>query len=276
MAKFTSCFFCILLMMQSTIAHATENRSMLLTYDILSQGKDVGDVTTRISQQENRHVIIERSHIKASGWLWKIDIVTVLSEEFENGNELTNADGKTFEEGSAHWTKIKSQGKDFLMQYIKIPKPGPLEEKQFSRLSFEADAKTSSNTEDILSLSESIFVNTVERAEEYLVSKKSFDTTWNNLPFYIQQRSDSSIPQELKILDTENLETGRFAVKDVGTETLMLGNEPITVRHLTFFNHKTDTSHIWVNADSDVLPYVVRHTGKDEDGVFEIVLKPRP
>ena len=273
MARFTSFVIFILLMMQSTFTQADENRSMLLTYDILSQGKDIGDLTTRISQQGNRHVIIEWSHIKASGWLWKIDIVTILSEEFENGNKLTNSDGKTFEEGSAHWTKIGSQEKDILMQYLEIPKPGPREEKQIARLSLEAEANTSSNTEDILSLSGSIFMNIVEGVQEFSVSRKSFDTTWNNLPFYIQRKSDSSMPLELKILDTENLEIGKFTVKDVGRETLMLAKEPITVRHLTFSNRKTGTSHIWINTDSGVLPHVVRHTGKDEDGAFEIVLK---
>jgi len=261
------------MMMQYTFAAAGESRSVLLNYDILSQGKHVGDVTTKISQQETRHVIIERSHIKASGWLWKIDVTTVLSEEFINGNKLTNADGKTFEEGAAHWTTMKLQEDDFQMQYIKIPKTSSDEEKIFASLSAEAASGASLNTDKILSLSESVFSTSKEASEEWLISKRSFDTTWNNLPFYIQLRAETSIPETLNILDSENLEIDRFAVKNIGKETMKIGTEQVSAHHLIFTTGKSNTSHIWINSENNSIPFVVRHTGKDEDGAFEIKLK---
>lgn len=273
MNRFTFYTICLFMMVQHTLAVAGESRSILLNYAILSQGKDVGDVTTKISQQETRHIIIERSHIKASGWLWKIDIATVLSEEFINVNELTSADGKTFEEGAAHWTKISLQEDDFQMQYIKIPKTSPDEEEIFASLSTEAASAASLHSEQILSLSESVFSTSREVSEEVLISKRSFDTTWNNLPFYIQLIAERPIPETLNILDSENLEINRFSVKDIGKETMRIGTEQISARHLTFTTRKSNTSHIWINIEDNSIPYVVRHTGKDKDGAFEIVLK---
>lgn len=281
MTKFISYTFYALLILQNTSALAieksneikNESRYIVLNYDIYSEGEDVGDVTTKISLQDNRHVIIEQSHIKMSGWWWSIDFITIMSEEFENGNELVKADSKTFDEGVAYWTKIKSQENGVWMQYIKIPETNPEEEKKFAKLAFEIEGKTSANTENILLLSESIFADRHIGGEEGLAPKNSFDTTWNNLPFYIQRMADNRIPGKLKILDTENLEIDVFTVEEIGRETLMIGAEKISTHHLAFSNAKTSTSHIWINTDKRSIPCVVRHTGEDEDGPFEIVIK---
>ena len=85
-----------LLFSQAAISSDNEKTGQVLIYDLYSEGEDVGDVTLKLSQQEHGYSIIEHSHIKASGWWWTLDIITVTSEEFDNKQKLLKSDAKTF------------------------------------------------------------------------------------------------------------------------------------------------------------------------------------
>ncbi len=253
---------------------ADESDFVVLNYEILSEGKDVGDMTLKLFQQKSGHVIVSHTHIKASGWWWSINITTILSEQFQHKAGLIKADGKTLDENTAYWTKINAYDDEYRADFMEINKTTTQENEQFSGLSFAVAGRVSSNTEEILSLSEALFTDRKGQIHGVTFPKNSFDTTFNDLAFFIQKNAGKPLPKKLNILDTENLEIIQMSISDLGLETMLIGVEKIQVRHLTLSDEKFPSSHIWIKEDLSSLPYFVRHTGEDEDGKFEIILKP--
>jgi hypothetical protein len=257
---------------------AEENHFQILNYDIYSNGKDVGDLTLKLSKDKAGHVIIEQSHIKASGWWWSLNITTVLSEEFKQGGILKRSDGKTLDEDTIVWTQISSDENRYQAEWASIGKTTDQEKKQFFKLSSAALTKDSNNTEEILLITKSMFIGREQQTEHASIPQHVFHTTWNNLPFFIQQNAKDSLPERLDILDTENLEIFQVSLNDLGYKYLLIGNKEIKVRHMKLSDGKFKPADLWVydgkQVDESALPYIVRYTGEDEDGSFEVVLKP--
>ncbi|NOZ51973.1 MAG: hypothetical protein GXP08_02335 [Gammaproteobacteria bacterium] len=264
---------CIALILQSN-AIAEEANSLILNYDILAEGKDIGNMTLKLSRKEGRRVAVEHSQIKISGWWWNINITAILSETFQDDTGFIKADSKTVYEDTAYWTKMNAYEDETWGEFIEITRMSASESKKFSHLSFAVTGKISDNTEELISLSEAMFS---DRNKKPVYSVKfpqgSFDTTFNDLPFFIQKNAGKPLPSKLNILDTENLEISSASIKDLGLEIILIGKEKIQVRHLTLSDTQFKPSHLWIKEDANSLPYVVRHTGEDEDGKFEIILK---
>ncbi len=266
-------FHATLFFLFTNIVMAEESVFRVLNYDILSAGDDVGDVTLKLSKNKSGHLIVEHSRIQTSWLFWSIDITTIQSEEFQRGVGLVKADSKTVFEGTAYWSKIDAHEDKFLGEFTEIAKLTAREEKQFSRLSFAISGKVSANTEEVVSLSEAIFSERNEQAHSVNFPQDSFDTTFNDLALFIQKNADKPLPKKLNILDTENLEISQVSISDIGLETILVGKQKIEVRHLKLSDTKSKPSHLWITEGVISLPYIVRHTGEDEDGPFEIILK---
>ncbi len=264
----------IALMLQSSVM-AGEGDFQLLNYDIISEGEDVGDMTLKLSRKEGGYVVVEQSQIEISGWWWSVKIATVLSEEFQGDGNLVKADSKTVIEGGVYWTRMHAHDEAVSGEYIEITHMNADEEKKFSHLSFAVTGKSSNNGEEVISLSEAMLSSRNRKpAHQVTFPQGAFDTTFNNLPFFIQQNGDKPLPSKINILDTENLEISSASIEDLGVESLTIGNRNIQVRHITLSDGQYRPSHLWIKEDAGSLPYVVRHSGEDEDGEFDIVLKP--
>ena len=275
--------FCIAATLQN-IAIAEEAGSLVLNYDVLSEGEDVGDVTLKLSQKEEGYVAVEYSQIKTRGWWWSVDITTILSEEFREDTGLIKADSKTLYEGTTYWTRMNVHEDTLLGELTEISNMSDSENKQFSRLSFAVTGKVSPNTKEVTSLSEAMFSDR-NTPPTYNVKfpQGSFDTTFTDLPFFIQKNIGKPLPKKLNILDTENLGIIQVNVNNQGLNTMTIGKEKIQVRHLILSESQLlsklvndaqfKPSHLWIKEDVTSLPYVVRHIGEDEDGEFEIILK---
>ena len=276
MKKLSLGLICLTLSLHS---YANEqNSSSTLTYDVFSKDKDVGDVTLQLLKTPTGHKLIEQSHIKASGWWWNLDLTTVLSEEFDKDQGLIHGDGKTFDEGTAYWTQIKKLDNAYQAQYVHIEKVTPEEEKQFKNLSFSVAGKTNSDINEALTLSKSIFADRQEAEQSTQFPVNAFDTTWNNLPFFVQKNVNKPLPETINIMDSENLEIMTAKVKDLGNASITIDDQNFETRHIQLSYGRFKPSLIWiymgVNDQTSALPFVVRHTGEDEDGPFEIILKP--
>ncbi len=266
-------FHIILSALFSSAVIAEESAFKMLSYDIFAEGEDVGDVTLKLSKNNNRYIIVEHSRIKISWLFWSIDISTVLSEEFQHGVGLVKADSKTLYEESVYWSKINVHDSKHLGEFTEINKITARESKQFSQLSFAISGKVSANTEEVVSQSEAIFSGRNERAHRMNFAQGSFDTTFNDLPLFIQKNAGKPLPEKLNILDTENLEITQTSINDLGLKTIVVGKKKIQVRHLTLYDTQFKPSHLWIKEDATSLPYFVRYTGEDEDGEFEVILK---
>ncbi|MCF6325082.1 MAG: hypothetical protein L3J89_12295 [Gammaproteobacteria bacterium] len=103
-------------------------------------------------------------------------------------------------------------------------------------------------------------------------ARKDFDTTFSNLPLFIQAYKGKPLPKKLNILDTEELEIGTVSIRDLGVKTISIGKQKIEARYLALSDNKSKPLQLWIKED-DLLRYFVRYTGEDEDGPFEIILK---
>jgi hypothetical protein len=278
MIKYCLCVIGFILLCQ--VGHASfarENSYQLLTYDIFSEGKDIGDITLKLSTYEKSHIIIEHSHIKVSEWLWSIDITKVQSEEFEQGGVLKMSDGKILYDDAIYWTQISSYGSQYQAGFTSLDKITEQEKKQFSNLSTAAAEQVSNNSEDILLHTKSMFVGRKKQTERLSFHQGAFDTTWNNLPIFIEGYTGMALPDKLNILDPENLEIHQVSLSDLGYENVSVGAKEVQARHLKLSDGKFKPSHLWIYVGTNVgehsLPYIIRYTGEDEDGTFEIVLK---
>lgn len=260
----------------SSALMAENSDFIVLNYDVISEEEDVGDMTFKFSQGESGYVIVEHSNIKASSWWWSIDVTTIASEEYRYDAGLVKVDSKTVDkdDGIAYWVKIKSHEDGFWGDFTVIERITAGESKQFSGLTFAVAGRTSNNIEEILSLSSKIFADRKEKAEGAKFPKNSFDTTFNHLPFFIQKNAGKPLPKKINILDTDNLEVSPVEINDLGEKTILVGTSKIKVRHLTLSDGEFDPSHLWIKVDDTSLPYLVRHVGVDEDGAFELKLKP--
>ncbi len=266
-------YIALLALFSSTIM-AEEPTFRVLNYDIFSSGKDVGDVTVKLSENSDGYTIIEHSHLKVSSW-WSGDfeITSIQSETFQQGIGLIKSDSKTVYEREAYWSKINAHGDQLLAEFTVIDKMTTQEAKQFSHLSFALSRKVSDNSKEAISLSETLFSNRNKPAHKEEFSWGSFDTTFNNLPLFIQKNGTQPLPKKLNILDTEELEISTTSLHDLGVETIQVGKQKIKARHLTLSDNKSKPLHLWIKEDVASLPYFVRYTGEDEDGPFDIILK---
>jgi hypothetical protein len=279
MKRYLLSAICLTMFVQSSsLASTHEEHFKMLVYDIFFDGKDVGDMTLKLSKDEDRYLIVEQSHIKASGWWWDLNIITVLSEELDQSGVLKESDGKTLGEGSIYWTKISTYEDWQQVDYTLVDKVTDEDKKQFSELSFAVTGLISNNIEEIVSRSKSMFTGRENHAESAKFSKDTYDTTWNSLPLYIQKHSGKVIPGKLKILDSDNLEIVQVNLEDLGYDSLSVGSNVVQARHLRVSDGKFKPADLWIderrNGPTSSLPYYIRHTGEDEDGTFEIILKP--
>lgn len=262
----------ILFALLSSVVMAEEPVSRVLNYDILSSGEDVGDATVKLSKSSAGHTIVEHSHIKVSSMWQGFEITTIQSETFQQNVGLVKSDSKTVYEGEAYWSRINIQDNKFVAAFTEITKMTNQEKKQFSRLSFAISRKISANTEEAVLLSEALFSNRNEPAQKVDFRRDDFDTTFNNLPLFIQKNGTKPLPKTVNILDTEELEISAASISDLGVKTIMIGKQKIEARHLTLSDNKSKPLHLWIK-EGDILPYFVRYSGEDEDGPFEIILK---
>jgi hypothetical protein len=248
-----------------------------LTYDLLSEGEDIGDITLKLLKEEKRYVILEKSHIDVSGWWWRIDITTVLFEQFDQGGVLKHSDGKTLDEDTIYWTQISSDNDQYQASFRSIKKITDQDKKQFSKLSFAVSDPSSNNVDEVVSLSKLIFSRRDQQAERSSFSQADFDTTWNGLPFFIQKQAGGDLPNKLSILDSEDLEIFQVTLDDLGYEVVSDGANEIPARHLRLSDGKYKPTDLWIydgtNTDQFSMPYMIRYTGENQDGPFEAVLK---
>ncbi len=267
---------CLVMTVQNAVsALAQEPDFLSLRYDILSQEKDVGDVILKLSRTENGYLFIEHNHIKTSGWWGEIDITTVMFEKIEHGVGLIESDSKTLDDDSIYWSRVKRHENGFLGEFMEIPKIDNHRSQQFFKLSSTVKNEDLSKLREIVEYSESMFLTRNNSAPVHGVkfAQSSFVTTFNDLPFFIQRNAGRPLAKEIKILDTENLKIIQIHIEDQGLVDVSIGTEKIQARHLVLSGGQFGPSHLWISTDPTSLPYVVRHTGKDEEGKFEIVLK---
>ena len=255
---------------------ADESSSLALKYTILSEGKNIGELTQRLFQDENGHSFAEHSHIKVSGWWRGIDITSSLIESFNGVNGFSSVDSKTLDGTTAYWTKIERNKKGLRGLFSEIKKTTVWENKALANMGIAITSTLVSNFGEIQSLSGAVFTNRSDQSQGTQFIRNDFDTTEINLPFFINSFGSKPLPDKLRLLDTENLKINSVKLTDLGNEEITISEKTFQSRHLTLAGSRFKPSHIWINNEDISLPYLIRFVGEDEDGPVEIRLNSPP
>lgn len=275
MIKYCGYFLCLILIIQhpqSVLAQAP--RFVTLNYHILSEGVHVGEVIFKLFRTKKGYVIVEYSHIKTAGWWGDIDLVIVLSEAFQYELGLILTDSKTWDNDTMYWSRIEAHENSFLGKLTEVSKMNVREKQRFFQLSSIITKQGWIDREEVALLSNSIFSarNDLVFSRSVPFVQDSFDTSIRGLPFWIQKYTGKALPQKIRILDIESFDVIHVDIKDLGLKTIMVGLKEIEVRHLILSGEELKPLHLWIKIELASLPYIVRYTGEDEEGRFEIIL----
>lgn len=265
----------LMLIIQSiSTALAGDSELLVLNYGILSEGNDIGDITLKLIRNNKGHVIAQHRRIKTSGWWGKINISSYRVEQFSADNDLLLADNKIQDGDTTHWIKIEAHQHVLSGSYRIIKGLSAQEKQELADLLVVISSESNAEIERIVSLSGALFADRKIASQDRQFKKNDFDATFNSLAFFIQKSAGKQLPEVLRLLDTENMEIIRQRLDDLGTEVMTIGTKSISTRHIKLSDSSYKPSHIWIADSPTSLPFIIRHTGEDEDGEFDVILKP--
>jgi len=267
-------FILLIVLITQTIHPALAQKTdiMNLKYNILSQGKKVGIAAVKLSRSGNTHTYAEYSRIKTSGWWGKIDAKSILIEKSINQTLFVSADAKTLDGKTVYWTNLIANGNDLRGAFAEIKNITVQEKLDIMDIAFAISDKQAQNSKEILASSRALLANKKSQLKKVQLSSAAFDTTANNLPFFLQKFVGKRLPKTLDIMDTEDLAITRMKIKYLGLVEFSIGGKTISARHFKLSGSKFKSAKIWIKTDPTSLPYIVRYVGENEDGPFELRL----
>jgi hypothetical protein len=255
------------------IAYGDKTDTLTVKYDILVESETIGDLTHKWFRNGNRSSLYERSRINASGWWGKIDISGFLVEELDGVNRLVHSESVDRDGNTLYRATIETSNEGLQASFIELKKINDSEREQFIRLLRTVSKTQEKQPENLRALTAALFKQRGKLREQARFDASDFDTTENNLPFYIQSLGGKPIPKQLRLLTTDNLAVSEVTITDLGYETISVGAKVFRCRHIKLDDGKYKPSHLWIDEESRSQPYMVRFTGEDEDGPLEINFK---
>lgn len=103
------------------------------------------------------------------------------------------------------------------------------------------------------------------------IESKYFDATLEGLPRHIM-KSDSIVPQtDIRLLDTTTLSIEPYTILEHGHQAITAGGNKYTCRLVKMKTPVGDSTY-WI-AEDDLGAFVVKESGTDADGPYEVVMK---
>lgn len=264
-----------------------------LTYDILTEGKKIGQLTHRIMPTEQGYTIAETSEIKLLGWWGKINIYSNFIETYDNNGGLIISDNKIRDGSTTHNMATRRNENSYLGSYQKVQKTTKNELAILDSLSELIRSNSHVDSEEVHRLFEKLFVNRTQKSQEGSFPTSSFDTTFTYLPFFLQKHAQDGFDAEVTLYDPEELELSTVKITDMGWEILEIKGKPIKTRLFSVNDNENPKTHIWLGnffipkkrsstldnkhpnptlEPPNLIPYLVRLTAEDKDGPIEILL----
>ncbi len=240
-------------------------------YDLILNGNDVGDLSTTRKQDLNDETLLVQTSftLKLAGWFGNYDLTSsgeVIVDrmgilKFDN---IITEDGQTFRlVGERHNEELWCSAKEVFTQK---------EQEDVAVVDLAVSVATTVIPYAGGSLSVvSLLDNKNSGRGELRIPMTLFDTSATILSTFLVENKDSMTNRSVRILDTTDL-----SIETV--EVNKKGQEQITVAEQTFKCHVFDVktsegqSVYWI-AEDLLDPFLVKETGKDTDGDYEVRLK---
>jgi hypothetical protein len=106
---------------------------------------------------------------------------------------------------------------------------------------------------------------------EVLIPLKDFDATLRGLPVFLRRNGYGAREEQLRLLDTEDLEVLPYAVELLGEEELDLAGKTFHCRIIRIKAPKKEIRY-WI-AEDEISAFLVKEQGEDEGVDYEILLR---
>ncbi len=269
-------FFIFTLITSLTVNSQNQESTNIIAkfdYDILLEGDNTGAMSMKVLQlSNNEYNILTKSDIELSGWWGKHLVHSNLVEQFSSSGRLLKADNMIIDGKKAYWTKMILTEDELWTSSVQVKSIEEHEEEEFIGMIANIGSMFVAGAGDVLAVSNLLFAGAESSHNNIRLSQNSYDTSFNNIPFY-WLKNNKSLPDEINILDSDTLSIYTMKTEVYKTET---SNQEIfdsSVYHYVLTTKKGEPLHLWLAIDDNNIPHFIRLIGEDEDGPFQINLK---
>ncbi len=235
-----------------------------LTYQLISEKKDIGEITQTYISNKNKLFVLTQSRLKWSSWLESLDIEESSIEEYEN-LKLIRSEAYTidYDEEVFYNSSFQKNKTDYL---VLLSEKKKLSKDEIQR--FKNYKKEVASTQKLKQFS--TFPMETKELYRSTIALDSFDSTQNIVTFSLKNRA---IEKKLNILSFDELSIDETEVSNLGTEELTINKNLFLTQHFKLKPKGKKSTDIWISNENSTMPYIVRVKGSDESGAFELILK---
>lgn len=276
------CFFTLLISFRvSSENQDSINLLIEFKYKILLEDNYKGVMKVKVLHSPNKsYSLLTSSEFSLSGWWGKYLVYTNLIEHFSKTGMLIQVNNMIIDGEEAYWkrlTLIRGQTWESTVKTKNIKK---FDEEDFIDTIGDIGDKLIVRERDVLTVSNLLFTGSESSNKSIRLPKKSYDTSFNNIPFY-WQRHHNSLPDEINIIDTETESIYKLKIEKINSQenhkfstdnshNSSQNNIDSTIDYYVFTPDNGKPIHMWLTINRNNIPYFIKLTGEDEDGTFHI------
>ncbi|WNO09030.1 hypothetical protein [Teredinibacter sp. KSP-S5-2] len=252
------------------VAFAEEGNRHKFSYDVFSNGKDIGDVRVYMEDIQNGGFhIIEQTEIQTDGLWKKSSISSMKTEQFSRDGDFIHSDSKVFDGRSAHWLWVDAKNQNTDVFYAEVNK---LSEDELTGLG-NVFSSVSLSASQLMLQSQSLFKKRIINFQGTRYPQKSFDTTLANFPRYSSGQQGDTL-RVIRILDTENLAINTYNIEMVGLKKLVVHSKKIDCEVYVLQSDEKEVLELWIARNEKDMPHFVQIKGQEKGDAYQIILKP--
>jgi hypothetical protein len=253
---------------------AADKTHSTFSYDIFSEGKDIGNMQVQIiEKREGGYQILESTTIiKSSDWN-DINLESAANELYSLEDNLISADKKTFDQKKAYWSKIDSSGTDLWMSFSEIKNFREKEEGELVNFSIAILDNLIPEVGEVLGLSLLLFSDTKAVPTSVRLPKNSHHTTLANLPKYWSIHRQK-LPAKIQLLDIETTSITQMTTENRGIKVKTYGGNEVSTNHYTLTSENSAPLDIWFAVNEHNIPYFLELKIDNKNGLVTIKRKP--
>ena len=259
---------------------AAYSESINLSYEVFSQGKSIGSFKQEVIFTKNDRQYLQAWSIFVKGWWGKYELKELNFEQYDEALGLQSAISKSYENQQANWIElIREDNGELRHSHQSTKKMNRRERERLAFLSERVGKIGLGNIERFRTEFDEIYARYGKpRAIADFYNSGSIVTS-TRLPekllskFKRQASTEGGNMGEVTIYDNEIMKLQSHKVEFTGLVREMLHGKVVTAHSFSLKRPNHPAGSIWVaRHPNGNFPYMLRYTGVDADGEFEILL----
>ncbi len=247
--------------------------SVTAFYDLVAGGYDIGDISvTRTRQADGENsvfTVVENLSIKLPSAMEKWEM-NLAGKTAINDDGIVSFDYK-IKENQQNWRIFgERHGLELWCAARKLLTPKERDEEDLATLLSIAITNTVPYAGDALTVASLLDPDNGGEGE-VRIPLNTFDTTTTQLASFLMNKPKGLQKETFKVLNTAELTIETLTFEEVKQEQLELSGQTFNSRVFKATKAKGESTY-WL-AEDDLGAFLVKESGKDKDGPYEIILK---